>query len=278
MFFACIVFLSCKKDFSKNGPSVVYWDNSQAYLKIIDLSPNFSTITGGSDTFNILVNGKKINGSSLSFNGIFPYSISPTTNTYTSTYAAVPIGNNTIQLAMGINKPDSVIYATIHAAMSGGQRYSLLITDSILKGTNDSAKMFIRDDYADPSVIPDIPLNGYIILRFGNLVLNDTGKVDLWSYSRNTTLFSKIRPDSISQFGLTGYNYSAVDTFYVLRSLSTTSSLPLAQRQVLAKIAFNASVTGSNISPVGRAFTIVYKGDFSVTSGTKAPSILTYIQ
>jgi len=276
MFFACIIFFSCKKDFSKNGPSVTYWDNSQAYLKIIDLSPNFSAITKGRDTFNILVNGQKINGSALSFNSIFPYAISPTTNTYTSTYAAVPIGNNTIQLAMGINKPDSVVYATIHETMSGGQRYSLLITDSILKGSNDSSKMFVKDDYADPSVVPNVPLNEYVLLRFGHLVLNDTGKVDLWSYARNAALFSKIRPDSISQFALSGYNYSAIDTFYVLRS--TTASLPFAQRQILAKIAFNASVTGSNISPVGRAFTILYKGDFKVTSGAKAPAMLTYIQ
>lgn len=269
-------FFSCKKDFSDNQPSTFSMNNSYAYLKVVDVSPNFAHLAKGKDTFNVLVNGQKISGFTLSYGLMYPNSISSTT--YTDTYASVPVGTNTIQLAMGVNKPDSIVYVTLHENMVGGQRYSLLVTDSILNSSSDSSKMFVRDDYTDNSVIANVPLNGFVILRYAHLVLNDTGKTDLYSYALGKTIWTNIRPDSISQYSLVGYNYSAPDTFYVLRSLPTGTKVPpFAQRQILAKIAFGANVTGSNISPVGRAFTFIYKGNIDST-GSKAPSILTYIQ
>ncbi|AYD48670.1 hypothetical protein [Arachidicoccus soli] len=275
-----VFYLSCKKDFSRGAPSSGTLDNVHAYLKIIDVSPNFASIVNGKDTFNILVNGKKINGYSLSYNVMYPYAVNPSTATYTTTYAMVEAGNNKIQLAVGVNKPDSVVYVTLNENMIGGGRYSLLITDSIMKGMKDSSKIFVRDNYADNSVIPsNIQTTGYITIRFADLVLNDTGKVDLYSYQRNSALYSNIRPDSITNFVAIGYNYSMGDTMYVMRSLpaGTKVNPTISQRTILSKIVIDKSVTGTNITPIGRAFTFIYKGDFNVTSGSKAKSIFTYI-
>ena len=43
-----------------------------AYIKFGQYSPNFRTIVGGRDSFNVYINGLKVNGSFLTFNSIFP--------------------------------------------------------------------------------------------------------------------------------------------------------------------------------------------------------------
>ena len=120
-------------------------------------------------------------------------------------------------------------------------------------------------------------IQGYINLRFVNAVLTDsavtttgTTTVDLFSYARNTTVFTKIRPDSVTAFSLLGNNISVADTFYVTRTLATgaPATTPLSGRVVLAKLA---------IAPLNqRTYTLYYRGDATVST-SKTKTLISYV-
>lgn len=267
--FICVLLLSaCKRDY-KGIANYTPQDSSMAYLKIVHASPNFRQVFNTKDTFNVFVGGQKINGTALTYNSVWPFSVNSSTTNITATYAAVAAGQNQIRLSVpGVATTDSATIVTLTKTLAPGKFYTLMVTDS-LKLASDSSKIFIQDNI--PMTLP-----GYINLRFVNAAMNDTaGKaVDIVSYARNANLFSNFKPGMVSPFALLNYNQSVADTLYVTRP--ATSGTPVSQRIVLAKLPLTATMLSSGAQDK-RSFTLYYKGDANLTSGTKARSLSVYI-
>ncbi|MDE3126106.1 MAG: DUF4397 domain-containing protein [Bacteroidota bacterium] len=268
-FFAAI--FACKKTFIINTPYQVL-DSSKAYLKIVHASPFFRQVTGAQDSFNIYMGNIRLNNTPfLTYNGIFPNAVNPTSSNITNTYMAVAAGLQQFHFSLpGVVNQDSIQLFSFSKILNPGSFYTLLITDSILS-KRDSSKIFIQDIFSTP-------LQGNISLRFIHAVLNDTiGKtVDIFSYARNATILTKITPDSTTAFQTLGYNTGVIDTFYVTRSLATgqPSNTPLANRTILAKLPFATNTTGA--APQ-RVFTLYYKGDGTTIVGKKPRTLASYI-
>lgn len=268
-----IVSASCKKAFYGTAEST-FIDSSHAYLKFVNMSPNFQTIVNSTDSFDIVVNGVKVNGAKLGYKGIFPLSTSTSSTSINNLYMIVDPGNVEIKL---VSKSNAVL-ATFNKQLKAGSYYSLNMTDS-LNASNDSAKIFVQD-YFNNSVF----INGYAKIRFINAVTTDSSKtstgtnfVDVFSYARNGVIFSKIRPDSVTAFGNVGINLGVADTFYITRTPTATGTVPLSQRVILAKLALvpqTSTVTGIIDN---RAYTLYYYGDGTQISGVKARSVSYYI-
>lgn len=238
-------------------------DDTKAYLKFVHASPSFKLIHGAPDTFQIFVNDKKLTSGNLTYNSVWPFTVNSSTNSISATYAMLEPGMNTIRLtAPGKDNPDSATIFEISKELTAGMRYTLMITDSV-KMDRDSSKIFIPDDLGEIA-----PLPGFINLRFVHAVLNDTvGKtVNIFSYARNADIGTNIKPGTTTVFSRYSYNPGVVDTFYVRRSNGF----------VLAKIPFS----GANISSGSldqRSFTLYYKGDGDLASGTKGRALAAYI-
>jgi hypothetical protein len=258
---------SCSKstdyiaEYSTVNPNSV----STAYLKFVHASPNFATLFGTPDLFNVIVNGVKLNSPALSFGGT---SIYPVIGTGYG-YASVPAGPLQIKFSTnGVLIGDSIAFKIYNKTVAAGQFYTFLLTDSALTG-DPKKEMFIRD--STPANI-----QGYYNLRFINAVGADsattstgTTTVDIFSYARNTTLWNKIGVDSVTTFQVLGTNIGVADTLYVTRTPSVAQGTPpLSGRVVLAKLA---------ITPLFRNYTIYYKGDGTQTSGTKARALGYYV-
>lgn len=274
LFFITVFFtaiFACKKSFIINTPYQIL-DSSMAYLKIVHASPFFRQATGAQDTFNIFMGNIRLNNTPfLTYNGIFPNAVNPTSSNITNTYMVVPAGLQQFHFSIpGVINQDSVQLFSFSKNLNPGCFYTMLITDSVLS-KRDSSKIFIQDIFTTP-------LQGNISLRFIHAVLNDTvGKtVDVFSYARNATILTKITPDSATAFQTLGYNTGVIDTFYVTRSLATgqPSNTPLANRTILAKLPFATNLTGA--SPQ-RVFTLYYKGDANTTTGKKPRTLSSYI-
>ena len=260
IFVAIIIgFVSCKRDFTLKSP--VTTTDGSSYLRIIDASPNFRTINGFSDTFNVYVNGVKITGYTpggasilMTFNTIFPSS-----SNYG--YIAIPAGTQQIKLSVaGILKSDSIDIQTFTKTFVANNFYTFMITDSI-KSTRDSSQMFIRDSSVQAPT-------GYFNMRFINAVWNDTtGKaIDIWSTRTNQYIFKNILPGGITTFTQYPYNSVYSDTLYVRRSDATHFGLDTLN-----------SVSFSN----QRTYTLFYKGNgtsrYISTTNPKGRHLATYI-
>lgn len=279
---------SCKKSFYGNA-EYESLDSTHAYIKIVHVSPNFSKIFATPDdsvqvsldesilnTTPISFTGTSttVSGYKTQFNGMYPYAVSLNATTNANTYAMVAPGAKTVNL---LNHGTNLYHFA--ANLKGGSYYTLFITDSI-KSSNDSARIFVQDNW---NRFNSNPLDGYFNIRFMNAVMQDSSTiaanstVDVYSYARNSVIFSKIRPDSLSSFTQVGFNMSAPDTFYVTRTPTQTGTVLLANRIVLAKLvipAQSASVPGYTTN---RSFTLMYTGDGTLTSGTTARNFSWYI-
>ncbi len=249
--FVCAVWAlaSCKKTLELVDP--VSKTDGVAFLKVVDASPNFRQVFKGSDSFNIYVNGVKINGSQLTYNSIFPVS--------TSLYAAVPAGPQSIRITVnGRVNPDSITLGSFNKTLEAGSYYSFIITDEALTA-NESRQMFIKDNFA-------LTDTNNFTLRFVHAVLNDPVAVDVYSYRRATNIFTNISPASATPF----LNFS----YTVPLSLSTdTLSVRATGTQTdIAKVFVN--VANSIFLNRGRAYTVLYKGQLGNTS--KPRSLLLY--
>lgn len=246
---------SCNKDVKLKSPTSSI--DGKALLAIVNASPNFGTLYGYSDSFNVFINGKKVSGftpgskpPALSFGTSFP-----NVNTGYG-YMAVDPGNTQIKFSIsGINNLDSVPIVTFNKTLQAGKQYSFIITDNV-QSTRDSSQIFVEDVYTLP------PTDGYYNVRFVDAVVNDTAMVDLFSYNKNAVVFTKVAPGGLTAFTQLGVNVQTTDTLYVTRSLPLGApvSTPLASRTILAKIAFQ----GGN----QKSYTVFFKGDFSITSTT----------
>jgi len=249
---------SCNRDYTLKSP--VQTTSGTAYLKIVDASPNFRNVLNQADSFNVFVGGNKISGftpggtvSWLTFGSIYP------TVSSNYGYVSIPAGSQVIKLSVpGVLLADSVAITSLTKTFLPDQLYTLMITDSIAS-TRDSSQIFVQDSYLQPVV-------GYFNLRFIHAVLNDTaGKmIDIYSTRTNRSIFTNVKPGSISTF--TQYPFNAVlsDTLYVRRSGS-----PAIVLDTLNTVSF------SN----GRTYTLYYRGDGTTNynTNTKRRHLATYL-
>lgn len=250
------VISSCSKQIIKVAPTV--GTDGYAFLKVAHYSPNFRQVTNNRDSFNVYVGnvstalspGNKLNGGFLTYGAVFPSS--------TNLYAAVNAGTlQAIRITLnGVTTPDSITLATFTKTLTAGAYYSLIITDSLLN-SSDQKRILMQDEF----VISDTT---HFTMRMVHAILNDTlGKnVDVYSTRLATNIFSNISPGTVTPFTTQPYNFIS-DTlivrraggFFELARLSTVAS-PLARQ---------------------RAYTLVYKGLPSATTGTKARSLFTFL-
>jgi len=244
---------SCKREYSPvasyNTPA------GSAYLRIVHAAPSFGKIFNVPDSFNVLVGGAKVSaflpGSNpyLSYGTIFPIS----STLYG--YITVPAGEQEIKLSSGVLNPDSVTIKKFTKVLVPNAYYSLIVTDSI-NSDKEAAQIFVRDTINKPTV-------GYFSLRFIHAVWNDTtGKsVDVWSARNNRYMATNIKPGSVTTFASYGYNAQLNDTLTVRRS---GTGYTLAT--------FNNVAFGNQ-----RTYTLYYKGDGNLTTGTRARGLATYV-
>lgn len=247
--FVFAVFNSCKQDTSHViANSNLY----QAYLKVIHASPGFTKVFNAPDNFNVIVGG--ITGQRLV--SAFTYgSAFPASTFNLDTYAAVPSGSQDIRLVLkGAVNIDSITVATIPQNLAPGNYYTLVITDSITT-TPTYSKIFTQDIFA-------VPTAGTYFLRFIDAVMNDTvgKKVDVYSFRAKANIFSSISPGGVTSFNSIAWN-SVSDSFSIRRSGTT---FELARLNTV-------SFTNNQ-----RVYTLLYRGDGTLTTGTKARGALVY--
>jgi hypothetical protein len=243
------LFNSCKK-YDKLLKNVL--PANAAYLKVIHAAPGFTQVFNAPDNFNVLVGG--INGQRIA--AAFTYNSAFPANTInTDTYAAVPSGSQDIRLALkGVANIDSIPVAIIPKNLSAGSYYTLVITDSITT-TSDFSKIWVADNFTTPA-------SGSYGLRFIHAVMNDTaGKnVDVYSFRTASNIFSNITPGTATPF-TTQTVTGILDTLSIRRA-GTTFEL--------------ARLNGVNYTNNQRVYTLVYRGDGRLTSGTKARGAFVY--
>lgn len=264
-----LVFAACEKKYDWVAQQDLM-DNTKAYFKFIHASPSFRLIHDAQDTFHVYVNDKKITSAPLTYNGMWPFSVNSSTTSISATYAMVEPGTNTIRLTIpGKDTPDSSTIFTITKDLAAGVRHTFLLTDSV-KMDRDSSRIFIPDDLGEIT-----PLTGYINLRLIHAVMNDTaGKtINISSYARNADIITNVKPGTATSFSRFNFNPGVADTFYVRRYVQ---GAPPNSTLLLAKIPFNAANISSG-SLDQRSFTIYYKGNGDLASGTKGRSASAYI-
>ena len=246
--FICAIGLmwSCNKKLDLVAP--VLGTGGLAYLKIADFSPSFRQVVNGSDSFNVYVNGFKVNGPILSFGTIFP--------TISNLYTGVPAGPQSIRITVnGKVTPDSITLASFNKNLIAGNYYSFIITDSLFN-TTESKQIFVQDDFT-------ISDTTHFTVRFIDAILNDSigsvKNVDIYSTRRAANIFSNISPGTVTPFVTLPYTLSN-DTLIVRRPgllypLATLNTVVFARQ---------------------RAYTLVYKGLPNATTGTKARSLVIY--
>ncbi len=245
-----MAFASCEKkaDRTANYTS----SDGMALLRVIHAAPSFRQVFNAPDSINLYVNNAKVNGPLLTYTGTFPASA-----TTGSGYFAVPAGLQNLRLTVaGRVNQDSIPLATVSRIITGGQRYSLIITDNIM-AANDSAKIFIPDNMT--AATP-----GNFRLRFVNAISSDTAgtTVSIFSTRRNANIFNSVAPGQVVDFQSLPFNTQLSDTLYVRRPGGT----------------FNLAVINGASFGNQRSYTLVYRGYGSVVStGVKGRVLASYL-
>ena len=243
-----LLIISCEKKAElKAGFSTV---EDKAFVRVIHSAPSFRLIFNAPDSFNIFINDAKVNAAQITYAGLFPAS-----GTLFG-YIAIPTGLQNIKLSVaGVVNPDSIPLTLFTKIFTKGQYYSIIVTDNI-KSANDSSKIILPDTYT-------VPNNGNYSMRFVHAVLNDTAglKIDVYSARRNANILNAITPGQIVNFQSLPYNSQISDTLIVRRA-GTLQSL--------------ATVNGISFGNQ-RVYTIIYRGDGTLTSGAKSRALATYI-
>ncbi len=242
-----LVISSCKKE--TDTKAVFTSAESGAFVRIIHAAPFVRQTFGIPDSLNVIINNVKANGPWVTYAGQFPAS---GTN---FGYASVPSGLLNVKLtAGGIVNTDSIPLTLFTKVVNVGQYYTIIITNNV-KSTNDSSRIILQDNYTKPS-------NGNYSIRFVHAVLNDTvGKnIDVYSTRRNANIYNNIKPGQIVNFQNFPYNSQLSDTLYVRRA-GTLQNLVQA--------------TGSFGNQ--RAYTLIFRGDANLTTGTKVRTLASYL-
>ncbi len=235
---------SCSRELDHVAPTA--GTDGLAFIKIAQFSPSFRQVLNGRDSFNVYVNGTKLNGTFLTYGSYFPST--------TNLYAAVPAGPQSIKITVnGITTPDSMTLATVTKTLTGGSYYSFIMTDSLLNA-NESKQIFVTDNFVRTDTT-------HYTVRFVHAILNDTvGKnIDVYSPRLGANMFSNVSPGTVSAFVTEPYTL-LTDTLIVRRAGGT---FELAR---LPAVVFARE----------RAYTLVYKGQPGATTGTKPRSLGIY--
>jgi len=241
--------IACEKQADKTATFTSASD--MAFVSVIHASPNFRQVFNAPDSINVYVNNQKVNGALITYGGTFPAA-----GTSLSGYIAVPPGLQNIKLTVaGRVNPDSIPLATMSNIFTKGQRYSLIVTDNI-KSTRDSSKILVQDVYSKPSV-------GSFSLRFINAISTDTAgmMVSVYSTRRNANIFNSVAQGGVANFQSLPYNVQLNDTLYVRRPGSTFN---LA---TLVNVGFSNQ----------KVYTLIYRGNGSLATGTKARILVPYL-
>jgi hypothetical protein len=246
------LFWSCKKDLALVNS--VSKPDGLSFIKIIHASPNFRQVYKGSDSFNVYMNGTKLNAPFLTY--------TPSTSstnafpTATNLYAAVAPGQQSIRLTVnGVLTPDSLTVVTVNKTMEAGSYYSFIVTDEATN-TNESRQMWLKDNFA-------LTDTNNFTLRFVNTVLNDPAPVDVYSFQKAANIFTGVSVGSATPFISLPYTI-LTDTLYVMSAGTKTE---VARINII-----NGSTTAFNRN---RAVTLLYKGIAGVT-GAKGRSLAVY--
>jgi hypothetical protein len=233
---------SCSKDLKLTGETTT--PRGFAYIKIAHGAPNFRGVVNNRDSFNVFVNGAKLNGSFLTYGSYFPST--------TNLYATVPAGTAAIKLTVnGVNTPDSLALATLTKTLTAGSYYSLIMTDSVLT-LNEAKQIFVQDNFSLQDTL-------HYSVRLVHAMLNDSaGKnIDIYSSRQAANLYSNISPGTVTSFST--QNYTLVTDTLIVRRAGTTFELARANAVVFAR---------------ERVFTLVYRGLPGVAPGGTKSRIL----
>ncbi len=240
------ILAGCDKELQEDAPAQLLTNEGNAQIKVVHASPNFTTVTGQPEAFNFIVSGAKVNSAAIAFSGLFP--------AQNTGYMGITSGLHWFKISRGgVNTTDSITIHTFQKLIEPGQKYSYIVTDS-LKSTNEARTMLLTDNFNQP-----VP--GNYAVRFVHAVTSDTvGKnVDVYSFRRKANIFTNVKIGTAT--GFIEYGPAGTDTLSVRRS-GTTNELTR----------FNGIPFAST-----RVYTVIYKGLTTATTGTKARSLMYYM-
>jgi hypothetical protein len=250
---AVVSLVACKRETMWHAEAET--SGFQSFVRLIHASPNFRAVLSNpsatpplvvKDTFNVYAGSAKLNNTIMTYGSQFPAS---------NLYLGIGAGTQTFRYVNpGVLNVDSLTVHSFIKSLDKGQRYSLIITDS-MKSANENMQMFIRDNFVQP--VPS-----QFGIRFVHAVVNDTaGKtVDLYSAKLKANMFTNVKIGTATSFQ--NYNVTGMtgDTLIVRRNGVTTWELARLNAQTYAN---------------QRVYTYVYRGDTRAT-GTKGKSLITY--
>jgi hypothetical protein len=251
---AAALFSACDKKIPEKLTSDS--SNQFAYVRIVDVAPNFNVVAGIKDSFNLFIGSNKINNANLTYNTFFPVGTAPL-------YVAIPAGNQLFRFEQNpYVKADSAAPANIYSItrkLEAGKYYSNIVTDSF-KSTNTAKQMFIEDNFTAPE-------NGKFGIRFIHAVHNDTavGKtVDVYSTKQKANIFTNVAAGSA-----TGFLYFPIPT------TTGGDTVILRRSGTLYEIAKISGMTQSS----GRVYSLLYRGTATgvLTSSTKYRGLTSYL-
>jgi hypothetical protein len=249
---AVVSLVACKKETMWHAEADM--TGFQSYVKMVHASPNFRAVLSNpsatppllvKDTFNVYAGSTKLNNTIMTYGSVFPG-----TNLYNGLSAGTQVFR---YVNPGVLNVDSLTVQSFVKSLDKGQRYSLIITDS-MKSVNENMQMFIRDNFVTP--VPS-----QFGIRFVHAVVNDTaGKtVDLYSAKLKANMFTNVKIGSATSFQY--YNTTMTnDTLIVRRNGVTTWELARLNAQAYSN---------------QRVYTYVYRGDTKAT-GTKGKALIAY--
>ncbi len=233
----------------------VYLDSSNsANIKVMQVFagntpqvPTAPNATTGPQVF-IYANGKKLNGTVLSYGGVFPIS---------NVYSNIPAGttkfeiiNGRMNLSVVPNVPSYMAgdtLATVTTNLEKGKYYSLYIGDSV-----PTVRVTAKED------VLAAPEYQMYKIRAANFLMNPFDTLTLFSARQNAEIISNITHKNVSDWVQLPLPIVA-DTL-IFRKKGTTT----------AYIQFNT------FSPVGlRMYTLMARGKTGVTAKTPATQLIT---
>jgi hypothetical protein len=199
--------------------------SGKSFLKVYDA-------TLSSTNVNLKVDGVGYTGIPFTYNGLFPAS---------TTYSIVDPGTRSINISdtNAIHRIDLTLTNNFEVA----KYYTVFMYDTI---TAPKAKIV-----ADEIVVPTDSVSR---LRFANLLHASTANVDVFSKSKNTTIFSNISPLTVTPY--MDHPSKKTDTFY-LRPVNTVTNV--------ATLIFTPGEK--------RNYTLIARGRYGTTTGTLAQTL-----
>lgn len=257
LFAAAIGVSSCDK-----GPNLIDENNkfifldsaNSANIKVIQnfagntpQLPTAPNATTGPQVF-IYANGQKLNGTALSYAGVWP-----TTNVY----ANIPAGstrfdiiNARMNLSLVPNVPGFIAgdtLATFTATVDKGKYYSFYIGDTV-----PTVRVTVKEDNL---IVPDYQMYK---VRVANFLMNPLDTLTLFSVRQNAEIISDITHKNVSNW--VQLPLPVISDTLILRKKGTTTSY----------------VQVNGVVPTGqRMYTIIGRGKTGVTGKLPSASLIT---